>query len=202
MVTYIPFPGTWDWEPGDAFRWWQTRSKFEEQMNLEGFQSHGLEYPFWGTVVAGTWVTDRSLRAWYHGAHVAVDYILRKRIPVKNRNLLAWSHGGQVAYIVGTMIPVNTIVDVGTPVRADMEWAYKDARAKNGKLHVYSTGWENRMQFFGGLMDRKIRWKWDNPHTENMKIEGTGHGDVFTKPRVDILKQFGVLDFIEGDKHE
>jgi hypothetical protein len=197
VIGYLPIPGTHDWDPPDDMteRWWAYHSRFTRDMRAEGFERLGPKYPLWNAQLTGTFFSGPALRSWWHGAYVGVDHVLAHDIPVADRNFVGFSHGGNVAYLIATMIPVNSIVDVGTPVRKDMAWAYRAARCR--KLHVYSTGWENKMQLAGQLMDREVRWRWENADTENLRLEGTAHGDLLRKAELFPMFRRHVLPWIE-----
>ncbi len=180
MTTYVPVAGTFDWDPvATEPHWWQPGSDFEQFMRARDFAPRARTWPFWSTTPAGALIVGRAQRAWKHGAHVLADYL--EDVADDDRNLIGFSHGGQVAAIAAAKhVNCARLVTVGTPVRKDLAEIY--ASVDCPWLHLYSTGWENRWQFFGSLFDRGVRLRWAMPApATNHRVEGTAHGGLLRR---------------------
>ena len=191
MISFIPVAGTHDWNPveSNAQKWWHPASRFTAFMaGLDaqrlGMTRLGKPAPFWPTGVNGTKVAGQGLREWHYGGDELAEFALSQ--PRGERRIIALSHGGQVAPLaIAKMQAVgetaDCLVTVGTPVRGDMERVYRDVDCP--WMHFYSTGWENRMQFLGQLMDKQwsLSMKMPSP-AENRRVEGIGHARLLREP--------------------
>ena len=205
MTSYIPIGGTHDFVPHGKVRAWCERgSVFEGQMRGQGCVALvPPTYPLWSTAVNGV-IWSRGNRAWWHGAAIVADWLLQ--LDPKDRNLIALSHGGQVALLAAATLERVTrhdtvrLVTVGTPHRRDLRQYY--GLGLDRWWHLYSTGWENRMQTAGQLFDRHVSLSYRMPApARNVRIEGTGHSDIVKKPEAfHHLVDCGALAMLKAER--
>lgn len=189
----------------DRKQWYHPDSDFVHYMNEEGEGDYlfPLEPFIWSSDLDGLAALDEG----HHTDWIAGGYALRDHlqpiaapdaVPLPHRNIIAHSHGLQVvAYALARAgLRINTLVTVGSPIRADMEAAYKRMRANvNYWLHLYSDETDH-MQWFGELGDGHIGIQRTTPYADsNQFTAGVGHSDILFVPKdFHLWKDSGWLD--------
>jgi hypothetical protein len=194
MKQIVCCPGTNEWPSPGTAPWFQTGSAFSDLLLTEGYtQALPDEIPAWSSELGG--VKDLTSRAWEYGAAVTIPRVLA--LDEADRNIIGASHGGQVAARIASRVDCARLLTIGTPVRHEMAEIY--ATVTCPWLHVYSTGWENRWQYFGQLFDRHVGFSLQMPApAQNIRLEGTGHVDLVREPaRFDTIYQRVILPFLD-----
>lgn len=186
VITLVP--GTRDWSPSNDIansRWWQSQSPFTQMWHHQGFTRHGFEWagseiPQWGTVLSGTFWSDRTHRTWWRGAFGQASDLAQ--LPLQDRNLICHSHGGNLGVLVEHLLRtrgfggLNSLTTICTPNRRDMASYYHGVACP--WLAVYNTNIvTNRMQWMGA---RGNRWKM--PEATNVNLKCIGHSRLIREP--------------------
>ena len=90
---------------------------------------------------------------------------------------------------------MRTLITVCSPVLRALADVYSVVQAL--WLHLYGTGWSNRMQFLG----QRVRLTWAMPEpAENRRLEGIGHSNLLRDPeRFEAVYPTLVVLFLRGD---
>lgn len=144
-----------------------------------------LEPFVWSTDIAGIPLLT-SHRVWQTGA-AALAYFIRseQRLRSWDTALIVHSHGLQVAAYAALDrgLKVQTLVSVGSPLRADMSEGY-DALRRNTKywLHLHSDK-SDRWQWYGALFDGHFGIVRQTPLADrNDGVPGVGHSNLLRDP--------------------
>lgn len=173
--------------------WYEAGHPFVQFLASNGIILYDPEVPFeWTGDLDGhfgwlpwNWFGSKDHRDWKAGGR-ALRYYLAG-IPLKDRNIIAHSHGLQVVlYAVGGAkmtdkpCPVNKLVTVGSPVRADMEAQVRKARPHISYWeHLFDPTDVDRMQIAGEFGDGRIgTQRHISMADRNTKCEYCGHSDV------------------------
>jgi hypothetical protein len=178
MARWIPVQGTNTLSP-TVDQWWHSDAKFVRYMRTIGHDLVDPEDPFvWSGDIDGV-ITGLD-HDWYAGGQ-ALRYYLRT-VPLKDRNIICHSHGLQVVLFACAIIPrmpINCLISVCSPIRADMRQMAASARPYIGHWqHIYESGFD-LMQRLGSLFDKNVAINKDEPIADaNYPIKGIGHSGV------------------------
>jgi pimeloyl-ACP methyl ester carboxylesterase len=200
--------GTWAYDgrvPDDE--WYAPGSAFVRAV----LAPHGIE-PLWPDDPfvwdgeadgVGWWGRERKHLVWQAAAANLVYRL--KALPLEQRNLIAHSHGGQVALYAASVLPLNRLITVTTPVRGDMVHTIAVARANIGAWwHLYSTGFlRDKMQWFGEFFDGV----WNIPPkrtfdaaNQNVACKDVGHSGLLCEAKYyDQWTTTGAAAFMAGE---
>lgn len=174
----VTISGTWG--ARKESNWFNWDSDFWALARKKGLKSakvpikRGRLRPRWDTRVDGIWGKNES---WEAGAQCARSFI--NAYCDEDTIIVAHSHGGQVAAIaLAEGLPqVKRLVTVGTPVRADLEKTYQEARAGLVSWHhLYSN--QDWMQFLGSLFDGSWRLRRKMENATNLLCSDQGHSEM------------------------
>jgi pimeloyl-ACP methyl ester carboxylesterase len=204
---YLPVAGTWgyDGDP-DPSEWWHPYSPWANFMAGRNIFHLDPDEPFvWDGAIDGLnwpWSTSRQKNLGWMAAATQLKRWL-KTVPVCDRNIVAHSHGGQVALYCAMSLPINRLVTVSTPVRAEMDAVARAAvcNIAGGWWHLHGD-WKDRWQIFGGLMDGacRIERRFLIPGVVNMGFPGIGHTDLLCNPdRFPLWEREGIVAFLRGE---
>jgi hypothetical protein len=203
--TVVLVEGTWggDWaKPGSAFR---------AMLEARGFTV--LRFEGWTENIGGVpnLLSRGKDRDWWAGGY-ALGYLL-KALALCDRNVICHSHGiGPVLYQAATagQLPINRLVSVCSPVRADLQDVANNAIGRIGRWRHIASANGDFMQWAGELFDGHIQLarerRWHQAH-ENLIIPGIGHSKLLnddkfigTAPSYDdgLWSTDGMLDFLRG----
>lgn len=176
--------------------WYQPASPFRQMLAAGGIPTIDQARPFgWiGNLDGLRWKQHTEWRYWGQAFTWYVRDTLREHsLPALDTpvSVVAHSHGGNLlAYAVAEYkLPVDIVVTIATPVRADLTEHYKAMRAAARRwVHVASDetsgwGWQQLGQF---TWRHPLRWLFpmrQMPEAHlNLYERGFGHGDMVRDP--------------------
>jgi hypothetical protein len=205
-VPYVAVPGTWAArQADDPAAWWRASSPLARFLERRGGLVHLRPAdPFlWSTDVNGAPALPWPWRKGFeHSDWRACGDYLRHYVPERwPARIIAHSHGAQgVAYAARGGLYIHRLVTVGSPVRADMDPIWRAALPNIGAWrHLWFTS--DRMQLFGSVGDRAVRWlrEFRYPGVVNTCWPGLDHSEALTRPELfDRWVSQGVVDFLKG----
>lgn len=203
-VGVVLVPGTHGWRGlSTRGQWWQAGSPFVQMLEASGVC---VRPPYvWTTDLAGTWWTGR--REWEAAGLGLVTHLAHygQCEGGDGVHVISHSHGGQVTALAASLgAEIRSWVSVAMPVRDDLMPVYYAARRHvRDWLHIYSAGWRDRMQIWGGLFDGHLGVQRDLPlpphpgHTHvNHRLTGVGHSDVLYPPHLRLWREAGWLAYL------
>jgi pimeloyl-ACP methyl ester carboxylesterase len=186
---YLPVAGTWSRDEDDQQKlWWEKDSPFNlfsKKNNWEQIFVH--DDPFvWTSNVDGV-----DLGQYFSGKHANWDWSTAgqnlahylKDVNLEDRNLIAHSHGGQVALYAAKILPINRLITVSTPVRADMQAVMQAALPNIGKRTHTHSDCTDTWQAYGELFDGHLGIIRDMRLADlNIMIPKVGHSNILYNP--------------------
>lgn len=223
MIPFIAIGGTWSYNGSSKGQWYDADSPFSANMRLKGFQHHhlltGSPRPFvWDTDLEGNqfwrrWIgkapstTDWQAAGMNLFAYCVPPIAPQSQIQPCNLHIIAHSHAAQVvAFAAADGLRINTLVTVGSPIRADMVDVYRRARANIGfHWHFHSDG-SDRFQWLGEVGDGLFSTfkhalnptrSWPGAD-QNVGLPGVGHSNILNDMRIFNEVWSGPLDLIRS----
>lgn len=182
--------------------WAEDGSPFRTMLEREGFRV--VRFQGWTLNVGGVpnLLSRGKHRDWCAGGW-SLGYLLRG-MALEDRNVICHSHGiGPTLYEPAScgQIPINRVISVCSPVRADLQELATEAVKRIGRWrHIAATDGDP-WQRLGEIFDGKIGWnerKWKQAH-ENLAIPGIGHSQLLNDPDYfSLWKDDGMLEFLRG----
>lgn len=220
MIPFLAIGGTWSWRGNSNGQWYDPGSPWSANMRARGFEHHhllvGAGRPFvWTTDLEGNQFWRRligrppDLTEWQAAGSNLFAYCVppvapTARIRPCDLHIVAHSHAAQlVAFAAADGLQINTLVTVGSPVRADMRDVYRRAKANIGFWwHFYSDA-SDRWQWFGETGDGKWQWPWAVDRTQpsadqNIGLPGVGHSKILNDMTLFADVWGGPLDLIRS----
>lgn len=216
MIPVLAVPGTWSWRGTSAGQWYDQASSWSANLRVRGFDHlhllRGGGRPYvWTTDVNG----QQFWRRWFGGApkindwqaagHNLYAYCVPplapdRRVPSSELHIVTHSHGLQpVLMACADGLRVNTLVSVGSPVRADMLEAARRARENIGFWWCYHSDHTDTMQWLGEIGDGMLGVVRAHPYADQkVSLPGVGHSRILTDPRLFAEAWAGPLDIIRS----
>lgn len=212
MIPFLAIPGTWGWNGSSDGQWHDPSSPWSAYMRGQGFEHlRGPDRrPFvWTTDVNGEqfwrrWFGKKpKINDWQAGGHNLFAWLVPplapdRRQPPERTHLIAHSHGLQlVLFACADGLKVNTLISIGSPVRADMLEVARRARPNIGYwLHLHSDC-SDRMQWLGELGDGALRIARAHPYADvNHALPKVGHSRILNDSHLFPVIWPGPLDII------
>lgn len=192
LTSVILIAGTNSWRPG-VREWYMPGSPFVAFLQAQGiepvFGQNGRPFT-WSTDLGGVGFGDGDHRVWQAAGVNLIDYVVPPRCPNLRilpayTNVIAHSHALQVVlYACADGLEVDTLVSVGSPVRADMEDTARWARPRIRRwIHLHSDR-SDRWQWLGGLFDGRLGIVRRHPLADqNIAIPSVGHSTILRDPQ-------------------
>lgn len=223
MIPFIAIGGTWAWNGSSVGQWYDPTSPWSANMRGRGFEHHhllaGAKRPFvWTTDLEGNQFWRRlvgrqpDLTEWQAAGENLFAYCVppiapQTQIKPCDLHIIAHSHAAQVvAFAAADGLKINTLVTVGSPVRADLAEVYRRAKANIGFWwHFHSDG-SDRFQWLGEIGDswwsvltRPLHPTRINPYADqNVGLPGVGHSQILNDMTLFDEAWSGPLDLIRS----
>lgn len=217
-IPFLAVPGTWAWNGSSAGQWYDPHSLWSVAMRQRGFEHQHLligdPRPFvWSTDINGQQFWRRwfgfapKVNDWQAAGHNLYAYCVPavapdRRVPSSHLHVIAHSHGLQVVlFACADGLKINTLVSVGSPVRADLLDVARRARPNIRFWWHFHSDATDRWQWLGETGDGKWQWPWavDRTHPfadQNVGLPGVGHSNILHDTRIFNEVWAGPLDLI------
>lgn len=215
MIPFIAIGGTWAWNGSSKGQWYDPDSPWSANMRLKGFQHHhlltGSPRPFvWDTDLEGVqfwrrWFGRPSTLDWQTAGMNLFAYCVppifpSAQIPPCNLNIIAHSHAMQVvAFGAADGLKVNTLITVGSPIRADMLDVYRRARPNIGFWWHFHSDYSDHVQWLGEFADGRLGIVRQQPFADqNVGLPGVGHSNILKDMQLFDAVWSGPLDLMRA----
>lgn len=216
MIPFIAVAGTWAWKGSSAGQWYDAGSPWSARMRLRGFEHQHLlvgdARPFvWTTDLNGQQFWRRwfgrspNLNDWQAAGHNLLNYCVPaiapdRRIRPCDLHVIAHSHGLQpILFACADGLRINTLVSVGSPVRADMLEAAQRARRNIGCWWHFYSDFTDRWQWLGEVGDGRLGVVRQHQLADhNIALPGVGHSNILTDIRLFTEVWSGPLNLIRS----
>jgi hypothetical protein len=192
-MTRVPLllvAGTYEW-PHRASRtvWCEPEAAWYQYVMRRGFTTYRQPY-VWDTGLDGVWpwrklarwrASGINLKHWANPDHAVnrLDVLFIPRLTI-----IAYSHGLQPCLAAaGEGLYIDTLIDVGGPVRHDLMALYPHAMEHIGQfIHFHSH--DDQLSWLGSIGDGVLGITRPHPwaHT-NIETSTTGHGGILYNPQ-------------------
>lgn len=216
MIPFIAIGGTWAWNGSSAGQWYDAGSPWSANMRARGLEHHHL---LAGDGRPFVWTTDLNGHQWWrrligkqpsttdwHAAGINLHAYCVPPIAPDHRikpcdlHIVAHSHALQVVlFACAEGLKVNTLISVGSPVRADMLKAARQARPNIGFWWHFHSDRSDRWQSFGEVGDGSFGIERRHPFADqNVGLPGVGHSEILNDTRIFHQVWGGPLDLIRS----
>lgn len=218
MVTrFLPVAGTHGWRGQPTGGWWQAGSPWLTSLASHGVEPYNAGRPFvWSTQLAGhrVWRRWLGLQDRHLVWECAADNLYAYLVPPmwggesngvnargEETRIVCHSHGLQVVLMAAAAgLRIQTLISVGSPVRADMQHIAALARPRIGYwLHLHSDH-SDRWQWLGTIGDGALGIVREHPLADdNQAVPHVGHTGVLTdEDGIRMWHRFGWLEVLRG----
>lgn len=204
---YLPVHGTGGLNRAED--WWRDGSLFCKMAEENGLTCLDPEDPFfWSGKVDGFSFLSAITLGFFNDPHetwIGDGLQLRKRLramQLEDRNLILHSHALQVAAYAN--YPVNNIISVGSPIRADLSKHYEALRNNcNRWMHIYDRNFD-KMAILGQLGDSRWFGSRNNPYAhENVKLADIDHSKILHDPAlITLWRTEGWFEFLRQERRD
>ena len=200
MIPFLAIAGTWAWRGSSTGQWYDLASPWSAYMRGQGFEHlRGPDRrPFvWSTDVNGwqfwrRWVGQAATtNDWQAAGHNLFAWLVPPLAPDRCQppamtHVIAHSHGlAPCLFACADGLKVNTLISIGSPVRADLLEVARRARPNIGYwVHLHSDA-SDRWQWLGEIGDGALGIVRAHPSADlNWAIPHVGHAQVLTDSRL------------------
>ncbi len=216
VIPFIAIGGTWAWNGSSRGQWYDPGSPWSANMRARGLEHHHL---YSGAPRPFVWTTDLEGNQWWRRligkpadvtewqaagqnlfAYCVPPIAPGVQIAACNLHIIAHSHAAQVvAFACADGLRVNTLITVGSPIRADMLQVYRRARANIGFHWHFHSDSSDRFQWLGAFGDGRIGIVRRHPFADqNVGLPGVGHSDILNNMRLFADVWSGPIDLIRS----
>jgi hypothetical protein len=123
-----------------------------------------------------------------------------RKIPPNQLHIICHSHAAQVvAFAAADGLQINTLVTVGSPVRADLFEVYHRARSRIGFWWHFYSDRTDRWQWLGEIGDGRVGIVRRHPCADqNVGLAQVGHSQILNDMRLFPQVWPGPLDLIRS----
>lgn len=216
MIPFLAIGGTWSWNGSSKGQWYDAGSPWSANMRARGLEHHhlltGEARPFvWSTDINGQQFWRRwfgkapDVNDWQAAGHNLLNYCVPAiapecRIEPSQLHVICHSHGLQpVLFACADGLKINTLISIGSPVRADMVEATRRARPRIAFWWHFHSDTTDRWQWLGAIGDGSFGIARRQPFADqNVMVPGVGHSNILNDMRIFDQVWGGPIDLIRS----